>query len=41
LVAFLDEKHRRQFVGMLASQLGYGGIQYLSKIIQYRTLFSP
>lgn len=28
----LDEKHRRQFVGLLASQLGYGGIQYMSKI---------
>ncbi len=32
LVAVLDEKHRRQFVGLLASQLGYGGIQYMSKI---------
>lgn len=32
LVAALDEKHRRQFVGLLASQFGHGGIQYLSKI---------
>jgi hypothetical protein len=32
LVGALDEKHRRQFVGLLASQLGHGGIQSLSKI---------
>lgn len=32
LVAVLDEKHRRQFVGLLASQFGHGGIQSLSKI---------
>ncbi len=32
LVAVLDEKHRRQFVGLLASQFGYGGIQKLSRI---------
>lgn len=32
LVAALDEKHRRQFVGLLASQFGHGGIQFLSKI---------
>lgn len=32
LVAVLDEKHRRQFVGMLASQFGHGGIQYYVKI---------
>lgn len=32
LVAVLDEKHRRQFVGLLASQFGHGGIQYLFKI---------
>jgi hypothetical protein len=32
LVAALDEKHRRQFVGLLASQFGHGGIRYLSKI---------
>ncbi len=34
LVAVLDEKHRRQFVGLLASQLGHGGIQKLSKITE-------
>jgi hypothetical protein len=32
LVAAFDEKHRRQFAGLLASQLGHGGIQYISKI---------
>jgi hypothetical protein len=32
LVAVLDEKHRRQFAGLLASQFGHGGIQYVSKI---------
>jgi hypothetical protein len=32
LVAVLNEKHRRQFVGLLASHFGHGGIQYLSKI---------
>ena len=32
LVAALDERHRRQFVGLLASQFGHGGIRYLSKI---------
>jgi hypothetical protein len=32
LVAVLNEKHRRQFAGLLASHFGYGGIQYLSKI---------
>ena len=32
LVVALDEKHRRQFVGLLAAQFGHGGIQYLSKI---------
>jgi len=32
LVAALDEKHRRQFAGLLALQFGHGGIQYLSKI---------
>lgn len=32
LVAVLDEKHRRQFVGLLASQFGHGGIRYLSNI---------
>lgn len=32
LVAALDEKHRRQFAGLLTSQFGHGGIQALSKI---------
>jgi hypothetical protein len=32
LVAALDEKHRRQFVGLLASQFGHGGIQSIAKI---------
>lgn len=32
LIIALDEKHRRQFVGLLASQFGHGGIQYYSKI---------
>ncbi len=32
LVATLDEKHRRQFAGLLASQFGHSGVQYISKI---------
>ena len=32
LVATLNEKDRRQFVGLLASQLGHGGITTLAKI---------
>lgn len=32
LIVALDEKNRRQFVGLLALQFGYGGIQYYSKI---------
>lgn len=32
LVARLDEKHRRQFAGLLASQMGHGGIRYISRI---------
>ena len=32
LVAALDEKHRRQFAGLLAAQFGYGGVHYISKI---------
>ena len=32
LVAALDERHRRQLVGLLASQLGHGGIRSLAKI---------
>ena len=32
LVASLDEKHRRQFVGLWASQLGHGGIQLMARV---------
>ena len=32
LAATLDEKHRRQFTGLMASQIGHGGIQTLSII---------
>ena len=32
LVVALDEKHRRQFAGLLASQFGHGGIQYISRV---------
>ena len=32
LVAALDEKHRRQFAGLLASQCNHGGIHYISKV---------
>ena len=32
LVAEFDEKHRRQFVGLLASQFGHGGIQHLAQM---------
>lgn len=32
LVAALDERHRRQFAGLLASQFGHGGIRSLSNI---------
>ena len=32
LVFGLDEKHRRLFVGLLASQFGHGGIQYYAKV---------
>jgi len=32
LVATLDEKHRRQFVGLLASQYGYGGVEYYAVV---------
>jgi hypothetical protein len=32
LLVTLDEKDRRQFGGLLASQLGHGGIQYIAKI---------
>ena len=32
LLAGLDEKHRRRFVGLLALQWGYGSIQLLHEI---------
>lgn len=32
LVASLHEKHRRQFVGLWASQIGYGGIQMMARV---------
>lgn len=32
LVITLDEKQRRQFVGLLAKQYGYGGIEHMSRI---------
>lgn len=32
LAAALDEKHRRQFVGLWAAQLGHGGIQGMAQV---------
>lgn len=32
VIAGLDEKNRRRFVGLLALQWGHGSIQHLSKI---------
>jgi hypothetical protein len=32
VVRLLNEKQRRQFVGLLAKQAGYGGIQQLAQI---------
>lgn len=32
LVAALDEKHRRQFAGLWASQIGHGGIQLMARV---------
>jgi len=32
LVRMLNEKQRRQFVGLLAKQAGYGGIQRMAQI---------
>lgn len=32
LAASLDEKHRRQLVGLWASQLGHGGIQLMAQV---------
>jgi hypothetical protein len=32
MVATLDEKNRRRFAGLWASQLGYGGVQAVARI---------
>lgn len=32
VVAALDEKNRRRFVGLWASQIGHGGIQYMALV---------
>ena len=32
MVAVLNEKHRRQFVGLLALQLGHGGIKSMAEV---------
>jgi hypothetical protein len=32
VVAVLEEKHRRRFVGLLAAQRGYGGVQHLARV---------
>lgn len=32
MVATLDEKNRRRFAGIWASQLGYGGVQAVARI---------
>lgn len=32
VVASLDEKSRRRFVGLLASQGGYGGVQHVARV---------
>ena len=32
VLATLDEKHRRRFVGLLATQYGYGGVQYFARV---------
>ena len=32
VLASLDEKSRRRFVGLLAAQHGYGGVQHLARI---------
>src|SRR4051794_24205189 len=32
MVASLDEKNRRRFAGLWASQLGYGGVQAVARI---------
>lgn len=32
MVASLDEKNRRRFAGLWATQLGYGGVQQIARI---------
>jgi hypothetical protein len=32
VVVSLDEKHRRRFVGLLAAQRGYGGVQHVARV---------
>ena len=32
MVAALDEKNRRRFAGLWASQIGYGGVQKIARI---------
>lgn len=32
VLASLDEKSRRHFVGLLAAQHGYGGVQHLARV---------
>ena len=32
VLATLDEKNRRRFVGLLATQHGYGGLQYFARV---------
>ena len=32
VLASLDEKSRRRFIGVLATQHGYGGIQYFARV---------
>lgn len=31
-LTILNEKQRRQFVGLLAKQYGYGGIEYMTRV---------
>lgn len=32
VIASLDERRRRHFVGLLASQRGYGGVQHVARV---------
>jgi hypothetical protein len=32
VVVSLDERRRRRFVGLLASQYGYGGVQHVARV---------